>query len=175
VISVGELNKNKNHAVIIKAIASLQNPKIHYFLAGNGPLREELGALAKSLGVEKNVHFLGYRRDVPALFKCADVFAFPSRREGLGMASIEAMASGLPLVTSDKHGINDYSENGKTGFKYSPDDYRGFADGINKIISDPELARKMGEYNVELSKRFTIEASMEKLTSIYTELLNDEN
>ena len=173
IISVGELNKNKNHAVIIKALAELKDDNVHYFLAGNGPLKNELIDLAKSCSVSENVHFLGYRRDVPALFKCADVFAFPSRREGLGMASIEAMSSGLPIVTSDRHGINDYSENGKTGYKYHPDDYKGFAEGIGKILADNELKRNMGEYNKRMAKNFTVEASMDALVKIYKELLND--
>ena len=174
-ISVGELNKNKNQQVIIRAIAHLKDPNIHYFLAGNGPLKDNLVALAKELGVENNVHFLGYRRDVPSLLKNADVYAFPSFREGLGMASLEAMSLGLPIVTSNRHGINDYSEHGKTGFKYDPNDHEGFADGIKRIVYDDELKREMGKYNIEVSKRFSIEESMECLCEIYREILNNEN
>lgn len=175
VFSVGELNKNKNHQVVIRAVAHLNDPKIHYFLAGNGPLKDELCRLADKLGVSSQVHFLGYRRDVPSLLKNADVYAFPSLREGLGMASIEAMSSGLALLTSDRHGINDYSENGKTGFKYNPHDYRGFADGIKKIVYDDALKLQMGEYNKGVSKRFTVESSMSSLCEIYREVLNDVN
>ena len=174
VFSVGELNRNKNHAVVIKALSLLQDSNIHYFLAGNGPLREELEAMAEKLKVKDNVHFLGYRRDIPSLLKNADVYAFPSLREGLGMASIEAMATGLPIVTSDRHGINDYSENGKTGFKYNPYDVEGFAKGIRTILDDEELRVKMGEYNLSVSKRFTVEASIKCLAEIYGEILNNE-
>lgn len=173
VLSVGELNKNKNQQVIIRAVAHLNDPLIHYFIAGNGPLDKKLNKLAKDLGVEKNVHFLGYRRDVPSLLKNADVYAFPSLREGLGMASIEAMASGLPLVTSNRHGINDYSEHGVTGFKYDPGDYLGFADGIHKIAYDDELKCKMGKHNVRVSKRFTVEASMDRMCRIYMDTLKN--
>ena len=175
VFSVGELNKNKNHSVIIRALKLLNDLDIHYFLAGNGPLRDELGRLAEELGIEENVHFLGYRRDIPSLLKNADVYVFPSRREGLGMASIEAMSAGLPIVTSNRHGINDYSENGKTGFKYDPDDADGFAKGIRTILSDGELRARMGEYNKELSKQFTIDASMARMSEIYGEIFNNGN
>ncbi len=171
VFSVGELNQNKNHQVILRAVAHLNDPKVHYFLAGNGPLKDELSALASELGIENNVHFLGYRRDIPSLLKNADVYAFPSLREGLGMASIEAMATGLPLVTSNRHGINDYSENGKTGFKYAPNDIEGFAEGIRTILSDDDLRARMGAYNIEVSKRFTIDASMARMSEIYGEIL----
>lgn len=174
VISVGELNKNKNQQVIIRALAHLNDSNIHYFLAGNGPLKDELTQLTEQLGIKDNVHFLGYRRDIPSLLQNADVYAFPSLREGLGMASIEAMSTGLPLVTSNRHGINDYSENGKTGFKYNPDDYKGFADGIKKIVYDDEMKNKMGKYNVEVSKRFTVESSIKELGRIYQEILSDE-
>ena len=175
ILSVGELNQNKNHKVIIRALTKLNNPNVHYFLAGNGPLKDELISLANTLGVAENVHFLGYRRDIPSLLKNADVYVFPSLREGLGMASIEAMASGIPVVTSNKHGINDYSEHGKTGFKYNPDDAEGFANGIRAILEDDELRRKMSEYNVEVSKRFTIEASMARMSEIYGEILKSED
>lgn len=174
VFSVGELNKNKNHQVIIRAIAHLNDPKIHYFLAGNGPLKDELSALATELGISERVHFLGYRRDIPSLLKNADVYAFPSLREGLGMASIEAMATGLPLVTSNRHGINDYSEDGKTGFKYAPNDVEGFAEGISAILADDTMRAQMGEYNIEVSKRFTVEASMARMNEIYGEILKYE-
>ena len=175
VFSVGELNKNKNHKVIIHALALLKDPKIHYFLAGNGPLKEDLQLLAEKLGLADNVHFLGYRRDIPSLLKNADVYAFPSLREGLGMASIEAMATGLPIVTSNRHGINDYSENRKTGFKCDPNDADRFAIGIYTILNDDELRRQMGEYNIGVSKRFTIENSMARMSEIYGEILKHEN
>ncbi len=173
VMSVGELNKNKNHQVIIRALHYLNDSNIHYFIAGNGPLKDELIKLAAELNVQSNVHFLGYRRDVPALLRGADVYAFPSLREGLGLASIEAMAAGLPILTSDRHGINDYSENGKTGFKYHPLDYKGFADGIRRIVYDDIFKQTVGEYNKTVSKNFTVAASMDALTKIYREILGD--
>lgn len=173
VFSVGELNQNKNQQVIVRAIAHLADPRIHYFLAGNGPCEEMLRKLSKELGVEEQVHFLGYRRDVPALLKNADVYAFPSLREGLGMASIEAMASGLPLVTSNRHGINDYSEDGVTGFKFDPNDYRGFAEGIRKIVYDDELKNRMGDNNQSASSQFAVEPVIMSVKKIYQELLND--
>jgi glycosyltransferase EpsD len=170
VISVGELNRNKNQQVIIRALAHLKDPNIHYFLVGNGPMDGELRQLSKELDVAAQVHFLGYRRDVPALLKNADVYAFPSLREGLGMASIEAMASGLPLVTSDRHGINDYSEDGVTGYKYAPKDHCGFAEGIRRIAYDDALKHQMGEHNKTASKQFTVDAAVNSISQLYGNL-----
>lgn len=173
VISVGELNWNKNQQVIIRALAQLQDSKLHFFLVGNGPQEDYLRRLSREQDVENQVHFLGYRRDVPALLKNADVYVFPSLREGLGMASIEAMATGLPIVTSNRHGINDYSQDGVTGFKYDPGDVQGFAEGIQKIVYDEELKCRMGQNNREVSKQYTVDASLSKIASVYRRFLDN--
>ena len=100
-ISVGELNKNKNNHIIIKALSKLKNPKIHYVLCGVGNERPELENLAKENGLGKNVHFLGYRTDVMDIYAAADIFVMPSLREGLSRSLMAAMAMGLPCVVSD--------------------------------------------------------------------------
>lgn len=166
-ISVGELNENKNHQVIIKAMAKLNNPKVHYAIAGTGDKREYLLSLAESLGVSEQLHLLGYRRDIPELNASADVFCFPSFREGLGLAAIEAMACGLPIITSNVHGINDYSENGVTGYKCSPYDVDGFAEAISKLITDKEALKKMSEQNKKFAERYSINEILPRMNSIY--------
>lgn len=177
ILSVGELNKNKNQQVIIKAIAYANDKNIHYFIAGNGPLKEDLVELAKKLNVSNQVHFLGYRRDLIAIYNSVDLFVLPSLREGLGMASIEAMSFGLPIVTSNRHGINDYSENNVSGYKYDPKDYKGFAAGIKKILYDDELRNRMSANNKKTATKFSLESSIEKMEEIYNGLLgvNCEN
>ncbi|SDN15830.1 glycosyltransferase family 4 protein [Acetanaerobacterium elongatum] len=106
-ISAGELNQNKNHEVIIKAIAQLHDPLVYLVLCGIGELREPLEALARSLGVADRVLFLGYRADMPELYKVSDVFVFPSFREGLSASLMEAMACGLAVICSDIRGNRD--------------------------------------------------------------------
>ncbi len=173
VVSVGELNENKNHKTVITAISMLENQEAHYCIAGNGPLLQELTDYAAGLGVADRVHFLGYRRDVPSILRQADVFVLPSRREGLGMAAIEAMACGLPLVSSNRHGINDYSIEGVTGFKHDPADSRGFAESIDKLLSNPTLRKKMGEKCREVAQEFTLEESLRCMKDYYLEVLGD--
>ena len=99
-ISVGELNKNKNNEVIIKALGKLKNPKIHYILCGTGDERDKLFSLGKRYEIEKNLHFFGYRTDIPELLKSCDIFVMPSYREGLSRSLMEAMAAGLPVIAS---------------------------------------------------------------------------
>lgn len=165
--SVGELNENKNHQVIIKALAKLNDPNVHYAIAGIGNKREDLLRLAAELGVSDQVHLLGYRKDIPELNHAADLFCFPSRREGLGLSSIEAMACGLPLITSNVHGINDYSENGVTGYKCGPDDVDGFAKSILLIKGDRILYQKIEKHNRVLAQRYRVDRIIAELRRIY--------
>lgn len=173
VLSVGELNVNKNHKTGIKALSLLKDKSIHYCIAGNGPLLEELIDFSKTCGVEERVHFLGYRRDLPAIFRQSKLFLLPSYREGLGMAAIEAMSCGLPLVSSNRHGINDYSIDGVTGFKCHPADYETMAKHIERILSDEDLRNKLSENCKEIAKQFSLEESVATMMKIYEETLGE--
>jgi len=171
ILSIGELNDNKNHETIIKALSKLNNTNVHYVICGKGPLENHLKNLAEKLCIKKQVHLLGYRHDIAEICKVADVFAFPSKREGLGIAALEAMASGLPIVTSNIHGILDYSINGKTGYTCTPTDVAGFAKAINYLINNKELRIKMGRYNSEFVRMFDINETMIKMTNIYEKVI----
>lgn len=167
-LSVGELNDNKNHQVIIKAMSRLgEINNLHYVIAGEGPNAERLKAQAKELGLSGRVHLLGYRTDIPELNKASDIFCFPSRREGLGLAALEAMASGVPLVTSNVHGINDYSENGVTGFKCAPDDELEFAEAIRSLFADNRKRMEMGENVRKIVRNYDQKISLAKMIQIY--------
>jgi glycosyltransferase involved in cell wall biosynthesis len=167
VLSVGELNKNKNHETVIKALAKLNNPQIHYVICGKGLLKDYLESLVKELGLKKQVHLLGFRTDIAEICNASDLFAFPSHREGLGMAALEAMACGLPIVTSNVHGIVDYSVDGKTGFTCSPTDVNGFATAIIKIYREAKLSEKFKGYNIDKIKMFSIDKVKDKMAQVY--------
>lgn len=167
-LSVGEVNENKNHQVIIRALAKLNNPNIHYAIAGVGDKRDYLIELARELGVSERLHLLGFRQDVSELDCISDVFCFPSIREGLGLAAIEAMACGLPLITSNVRGINDYSVDGVTGYTASPMDVDGFVKCLEKIMTaKDDERRKMGEHNVQASKKFDVEQINSLMLHLY--------
>ena len=112
VLSVGEVNKNKNHKVGIEALAKLRDKNTYYVICGRGPLMEAHKELAQSLGVGDRVVLTGYRTDVADFYKMADVFLFPSFREGLPVAMMEAMASGLPVVATRIRGSSDLVQQG---------------------------------------------------------------
>jgi glycosyltransferase involved in cell wall biosynthesis len=133
VLSVGEINANKNHASVIRALADLKDSSIHYLIAGKGPLTEDLTALSEQLGISSNVHLLGYRNDVNELYKAADIFALPSLREGLNVSVMEALASGLPVICSDIRGNRDMVRNGQNGYLFMPNDPASIIEAINKV------------------------------------------
>ena len=166
-LSVGELNKNKNHSVVIKALAKINNPNIYYLICGQGNLKGELLNLAKKLNLEKNVKILGFRRDIYEIYTISDVFIFPSLREGLGLAALEGMSNGLPLISSNVHGINDYTENEKTGYCVDRFNIEGFKSAIEKLAFNRELRQKMGNYNRKIVKKFDIHKVNKIIKNIY--------
>lgn len=154
VLSVGELQRRKNHEVMIRAIANLNNPKVRYFICGRGELHDYLKEMVESLGLRDQVTFLGYRRDIPDILNAADIYAHPSRREGLGLASLEAMAVGLPLITSNIQGIPDYIKNGVTGFMCDPGDDEQFAKYLDLLITDHVLRNGIGQTNLQYVRKY---------------------
>lgn len=164
VLSVGELNKNKNQEVVIKAIAKLNNPKVHYVIAGKGDKDQYLMELARESGV--NLHLLGYRTDIIELLNAADIFAFPSFREGLSVALMEAMAAGLPCIVSEIRGNTDLISNGQGGYLCDPNEAETFYTGLQEL-EDTEKRKKFGEYNHQTMKNFDVEKIMELMIEIY--------
>lgn len=155
IISVGELNDNKNHRTIIEAVKCLPDEKIKYVICGIGELQNELTDFIAKSGLQKRVFLLGYRNDIRDILWMGDIFAFPSKREGLGLAAIEAMAAGLPLVTSDIHGIRDYSLNGSTGYSCGRQDIEGFAKAIARLRVEKEKCTEMQKFNVDYAQKFS--------------------
>lgn len=166
-LSVGELNKNKNHSIVLRSIAHLNDKSIHYVICGEGPLKGELKDLAFQLGIDNQVHLLGYRNDIADICYSSDIFIFPSLREGLGMAALEAMASGLPIIGSNVHGIVDYTLDGITGFTCNPKDEYEISKAIVKLKNDSNLRSKISEFNLEYIKKYDEINVLKKKRKIY--------
>ncbi len=168
-LSVGELNQNKNHAVVIRAVAACGNPCVHYAIAGRGELQDELLALAAQLGISERLHLLGYREDVDELYRASDLCVFPSFREGLGLAAIEGMAAGLPLLVSDNRGTRDYAIAETNAIICRPDDIDAFASAITRFSADPVLCATMGAYNRDAAMRYDVHEINRRMLEIYEE------
>ena len=167
IVSVGELNANKNHRVIIEAVKRLKDKKIKYIVCGMGELKEELEMLIQKEKLEEQVFLLGYREDIREILWAADLFAFPSKREGLGVAAIEAMAAGLPIITSNIHGIKDYSVNGRTGYSCAPENITSFVKAIQRIRDDKKSYAKFHINVKRISKNFDISRIEKIMKKIY--------
>ena len=171
VLSVGELNENKNQQTVIRALARLEDPSVHYVLCGKGNQRENLQALAEKLDISDRVHFLGYRKDIADICRQCDVFALPSRREGLPFAAMEAMYCGLPLVNSGIRGLADITEDGVSGYMCGTEDVRQYAASILKLKNNPDLRTQMGNNNRKTVEAFTVKQTKQEILQLIRELL----
>ncbi|KMO87666.1 hypothetical protein AB840_01880 [Megasphaera cerevisiae DSM 20462] len=167
ILSVGELNKNKNHEIALKAVAKLKNKNFVYLICGQGDQLRHLKVLSQKLGINDQVIFLGYRFDVFEIYKIADVFLFPSFREGLPVAVMEAMAAGLPIVCSDIRGNNDLILNEKNGYLVYSKNINAFTDSINILMNNKKMQIVMGQYSKQLASSYDKKCIMKLMYDIY--------
>ena len=170
-LSVSEINQNKNLTVSLKAFARIERKDIYYLICGTGQMMDECVELTKELGISDRVIFAGYRYDIYHLVHIADAFLFPSLREGLGVAAIEAMSAGVPVIGSDIRGVREYAVNMENSILLEPTDIDGFAGAIEKLYSDDELRDRLGKNALLSVPPFDIRNSIKSITDIYREYL----
>ena len=165
-LSVGELNDNKNHKVVIECLPEL--PKnVHYIICGVGPLKEQHEELAKKLDVLDRLHLLGYRNDVIKIMTSCDVFIFPSKREGLSVALMEAMACGLACIASEIRGNVDLIENSTNGYLFNNKRENDLLNAFRKAINN-----KKGDLDME---QYSTKKICQQMKKIYFELESKNN
>ena len=140
-LSVGDLNANKNHSTAIKAFAKADIPNSYYLICGEGELRNELNSLAEKLGVSQRVRLLGFRNDVREILKASDLFVFPSFREGLSVALLEAASAGVTCIASNIRGNVDLLEQSQL---FSPADEEKIADIMRKNVGEKQALNQKG-------------------------------
>jgi glycosyltransferase involved in cell wall biosynthesis len=156
VVVVGALERRKGHDVLVDAAATLAADGVRVRLAfcGEGGERDALAALAAARAVA--VTFAGFRADVAACLAAADVVALPSRREGLGVAALEAMAAGRPVVASRVGGLPEVVADGETGVLVAPGDVAGLAAALGRLARDAGLRTRLGTAGrARVAARFT--------------------
>ena len=180
-LSSGELIHRKNHETIIRAVALLKEnfPDFQYLICGHGVLEDQLRGLAKELKVEEKVRFLGYREDMRDIYGIADIFLFPSYQEGLPMALLEAMASGLPVICSDIRGSRDLMEPEREAEQIfckggimikNADDVEAYAQAVRQLAVKPKELVRMGQANASRAAPFASERVQETMKMIYERL-----
>lgn len=162
-LSVGELNDNKNHKSVVSALSQLPS-NIHYLICGQGAAREKLEQLASENNCADRVHLLGFRSDVLRILKSCDLFVFPSKREGLSLALMEAMAAGKPVACSEIRGNTDLIDK-EGGALFDAYKIRSCVDAIRTVLDAD--GNKMGAYNKQKIRAFSKGTVEGKMCQIY--------
>lgn len=170
-VSIGELNGNKNQQIVIKALAQMKRKDIVYLICGDGKNFKKIEKLIKNLNMQKYVKLLGYQKDIRKILITADCFILSSKREGISIATLEAMAFGLPVIASDNRGTREYMEQNKTGYIYKINDITTLKKSIEYLYMNKEKRIKMGEYNKNIVKNYQTDKVEKKMLQIYTSLL----
>lgn len=171
IASIGELDDNKNHITVIKALATLGRKDFKYVVCGVGPNKDMLLAEAEHMGLKENVILAGYRSDIPDVLNAADIFVFPSFHEGMPVSALEAMACGLPIICSEIRGNVDIIREGDNGYLFQPSDVETLARKLEYLLDDAEKRKIMGLKNKENVKDFSLESVTEELIRIYKSVL----
>ena len=174
VLTPARLDAQKGHETLLEAIAEV--PEALFLLAGEGPKRAELEGRSAQLGVGDRVRFLGRREDVPQLLAACDVFALPSLYEGSSLAVLEAMAAGIPVVSSAIGGTEELIEDGRSGFLVPPGDASALAAALRRLLGDKELRRDLAARARErVDQGLTRPQMAERVTCVYSDLLGSRH
>jgi glycogen(starch) synthase len=169
VLFVGRLAPQKGVDTLVAAAGLLKDPCAQVLLVGDGPERKALERETERLGVGDRLHFVGFvtHDRLPAAMAHADVLVLPSLYEELGTVLLEAMQAGLPIVASETGGIPDVIEDGVNGLLVPPGDPEALARGIDRILSDGDLARRLSEGAQERGKDYDWEVLAERVLRVY--------
>jgi glycosyltransferase involved in cell wall biosynthesis len=176
---VGRMSPGKGHEELLHSAGLLRDRgrDVRFLVVGDASHGEEeyarsIRTLAQTLDLEDRVTFAGYRTDIPALMASFDVLAFPSHAESFGVVLIEAMAMGLPVVSTNNDGVVDIVVDGQSGIMVPRQDARALADGLERLIVDPDLRVRMGGMGrIRVEELFDQEKQITHLERIYRGLL----
>ena len=176
IICAANFRPIKHHCDLVEALAILRinGMRLRCSFLGDGPTRQDVESLARARGLNEFIEFLGKREpeEVEDLLGASDIFVLPSLWEGLPRSVMEAMGAGLPVVGTDVNGINELVINGETGFLVPPKDPAALADGIEKLVRDPDLRRRMGEAGrLRITREFSLENMVRSYEHVYKELV----
>lgn len=167
-LSVGELNAGKNHKIVISALAALMRQDVYYLICGQGALQEELRNYAADMGVAGRVCMPGYQENMLQVYQSADIFVFPSVREGMPVALMEAMAAGLPCIVSDIRGSRELIDE---GFRFPLDRPDELAKKLELLLDHAPLRQACGRRNQKKIEGYDIKVIREQMRAIYAGML----
>lgn len=176
VICIAKMRREKGHDVLVDAFALVreQLPDARLVLVGDGDLQPAIAARADGLGLGDSVTFAGAVPEIWPYLAEASVFALASHSEAFGIAVVEAMAAGLPVVAPAVGAMPELVTPGVSGELYPPGDHAALARHLVDLLSSPERRRRMGEAAVETAARFHIDKTVERYVELYSDLLDEQ-
>ena len=173
--TVGRLHEQKGHAHLLEAAALIRqaHPQARFRIIGDGPLRGQLEVEARRHRVDDIVEFLGARTDVPVQLREFDLFVLPSLWEGLPYALLEAMAAGVPVVSTDVDGVREVISDGTEGALVPSGNSRALAAAVIELVADDARRARLGARGAEtVRQRFSLEAMIEQTVGVYSRALH---
>ena len=173
--SVGRLVEQKDYATQLIAFGQVARRwPVRMVIAGAGPLAEPLRKLAQTLGIADRVSWLGERRDVPALLRCLDAFVIASKFEPFGVSVLEAMAAGLPIVSTDVNELPEILDRGRAGVLVPAEQPEALATALEQVSSDPGLRSRLGTHARTVARtRYSLPAVVAAYTKLYDEVTSE--
>lgn len=168
-VTVSVLRPAKGIEVLLDAIRQI--PGAMFLIIGDGPIRDDLAALAQQHGVADRIRWAGFRNDVEALLPGCDLFVHPSLDDAFPTVLLEALAAGLPIVATNVGGVPEIVTPGVTGMLVPPGDARRLADCVGALLRDPAELQRMRNAAVVSGEGFSTTVWVERLTALYREVL----
>jgi glycosyltransferase involved in cell wall biosynthesis len=173
---VGRVDSEKRLDVLIKAVHLLNRPDIKLVITGKGAALHEYQALAEALGVEDQVKFTGFvaASDLPILLNSIDIFAMPSEAELLSIASLEAMATGLPLLAARSKALPELVDDGVNGYLFEPGNVQDAARLMARLADQPELWQQMGKKSLEKVQIHSLDHVISSYEELYSSYIHQQ-
>jgi glycosyltransferase involved in cell wall biosynthesis len=176
ILYTGRISGEKRLDVLVSAMPDvLGTIDAHLVICGNGREKENVEAMVGKLGISENVTFTGFlsTEEFPDIYSLADVFAMPSESELQSIVTLEALASGLPVVAANKDALPEIVKNPENGFLFEPGDEKALSEQIITILTDDALKNKMGSYSLKLVQSHSIENTILKFENLYIEAIDN--
>ena len=173
VANISALADHKDYPTFIRAAKAFseKSDEVHFLIVGDGELRSELEKLVSASGIQNHLTFMGFREDVPKIFRELTAFLITSKTEGLGTTVIDAMHNGLPILATRGGGIPELVVDGETGFLCEVGDHQCLAEKLLYLIEHPDEAADFGKNARERSLLFSKEAMAREVVKIYEKVL----
>jgi len=174
--SLGNIRPAKNYEMLIDAVALLKNPHAHFIIAGHQKekLMEKLDAQMRALGVHQQIHFIGFYDNTPEFLKQIDLFVLSSSSEGFSIATIEAMAAGLPVIATRCGGPEEILQHGSTGYLVSVHAPQELANAIKNLLDNPEEAKRLASAGYDhMRNTFSLTVMLQGYKKHYIKLMSD--